>query len=269
MVVINTTASILINQAGRPAGLPGVSRDDLVLGVPVVLTNGDNLGVVAWNWRLLSRPTGSLAGLDTPTLSACQFTPDLVGSYLVQLIVNGRVRTTAIAAVRTALLGLRIPARGETDEFGGWEAAIQGITGQLEGGIQTSSDRMMVFSDDNPFTEAGGTFFTKKTFRVVRDQSKPPIQWRILVSMWGSTPSDTVECRVNAVGTGGTDTVTLPAVSGTVETVVAGDLAISDTNEPAGSIVTIEIQIRLATGSGPASIQYTNVFALYTAPAPA
>lgn len=36
------TASIVINQAGKITGAPGVSRDDLSLGSPVNLSNGGN-----------------------------------------------------------------------------------------------------------------------------------------------------------------------------------------------------------------------------------
>jgi len=262
------TANIIINQTGRPPGLPDQSRDDLALSVPVILTNENNSGVVAWNWRLLSKPAGSGTGLDTPTLSSCQFTPDLAGSYLVQLVVNGQTRATAIAAVKTTFLGLRIPAKGETTELGGWEAAFQELFRQLEDGIQSgggTSDRTLLFSDDTQFTEVGDTFITKKTFRVVRDPDKPPTQWRILVSLWGSSSYGLVECRVNAIGEGGTDTVTLPSVFGNAEIVVAANLTISNANEPVGSIVTIEIQLRLVSGGGAASLQYTDVFALYAA----
>src|SRR5574343_829993 len=129
------TANIIINQTGRPPGLPGRSRDDLALSVPVVLTNEDNSGVVALNWRMLAKPAASTANLDTPTSSSCQFTPDVAGSYLVQLLVNGRERATAIAAVKNAFLALRIPAKGETTELNGWEGAIQEIIGQLENSI--------------------------------------------------------------------------------------------------------------------------------------
>jgi hypothetical protein len=327
------TASIIINQTGKPPGLPGESRDDLSLGVAVALSNEENSGVTVWSWRLLASPPSSTAGLTTPTASTCAFTPDVAGSYLIQLLLNGRIRATAIAAVKTSYLGLRIPATRETIELGGWEKAIQELIRQLEQGIQSGTfvgltdgpgsivseyvpigvipesgpafleniyfgftslkdcpssysgeggkfvrvasgesslefadatlDRTLVFSDDTPFAEAGGSFVTKKTFRIVRDSNKAPSSWRIVVSLWGSTSYDTAECRVNAVGTGDTDSVTLSSVFSTTETIVAGNITINDTSEPEDSFVTIQVQIRLVSGGGTANIQYTDIYAVY------
>lgn len=262
------TASIVISQAGHFEGLPGVSRDDLSLGVPVVLSNHENSGVVDWNWRLLAKPGGSTAGIDTPVASTCRFTPDVAGSYLVQLLLNGRERATIIAAVKTSYLGLRIPAIGEVDEFsGGWESAIQTLVGQLESGIQagggTGVGRYLVFSDDTQFLEAGGTYVTKKTFRIVRDSASPPTSWRIVVSMWGTGGGDVAGCRVLATGSGGTDSVVLPFVATTTESIVAATLPISNTNEPQNSLITIEIQCRLESGGGSANLRYTDVYAVY------
>jgi hypothetical protein len=262
------TVNIVIDQSGHPAGYPGQSRDDLSLSVPVVLSNYEDSGVVAWNWRLLGKPTDSLAGLDTPTAPTCQFTPDKTGSYLIQLVLNGRVRQTVIAAVKTAYLGLRIPVTGETNEMGGWERSVEELMHQLEDGIEAgsggsgASDRTLVFSDDTQFAEAGGSFVTKKTFRIVRDSNKAPVAWRVVVSLWGAASYDTAECRVLASGAG-VDTLTLSSVTGTSETVVSGTLTINSSNEPANSLVTIQIQLRLASGSGAAYLQYTDVFAVY------
>ena len=40
---------------------PGISRRDLVAGIPVILRNGDDTGVTRWNWTLLYKPPGSTA----------------------------------------------------------------------------------------------------------------------------------------------------------------------------------------------------------------
>jgi hypothetical protein len=425
------TVQITINQAGKPAGIPGESRDDLALGIPVTLSNHDNTGIIAWNWRLLAAPSESAAAIGTPTGATCQFTPDVAGSYLLQLLANGRIRQTAVAAVKTAFLGMRLPAEGEATELGGWGQATNANLVALEGAVQSGGvpnhharhenggadevnvaglsglladpqtplahaashqngggdeigvgglsglladsqiagymydvghpisptlpapgdamtwdgaawgpvggvsphdwtheaggsdeisveglsgrlanrqlagyvydigqpiaagppapgdvltwggstwapvaptggsgvDRFLVFSDDTQFAEAGGTFVTKKTFRIVRDSDSPPIRWRIVVSMWGGGELDTVECRVQAVGSGGTDSATLPAVVGPSETIVSGNIDISGINEPENSMITINIQLRLAAGGGPANLKYTDIYAAYT-PAP-
>jgi hypothetical protein len=249
--------------------LPGQSREDLALGVPVVLSNDDDSGVAAWNWRLLAKPLASSAGLNTPTSPTCQFTPDRTGSYLIQLLLNGVVQATAIAAVKTSYLGLRVPATGETVELEGWEKAIQKMMGQLEAGIQAGGggggglDRTLVFSDDTRFSEVGSTFVTKKRFRIVRDSNKPPTAWRIVVSLFGDASYDTAECQVVI----GSDSIVLPSVDGMADTVVAGTLYINGSYEPEDSLLTFEIKLRLASGSGAANIQYTDVFAVYGAPA--
>lgn len=122
------TAAIVINQSGKPSGTPSTSRDDLEIGTLVSLSNNDNTGISTWAWEIISKPPGSSAVLDTPTLSTCSFSPDVVGSYLVKLSVNGIVITDQrIGAVKTTNLGMRIPAAEETDEFGtsqGWAAAL-------------------------------------------------------------------------------------------------------------------------------------------------
>jgi len=114
-------ASIVISQAGRPQGLPGVSRADLSVGVEVVLTNHDNRGVESWAWKLRAVPPGSQASLRGDENPVATFAPDVPGSYVVELIVGakygGAVSDRRIGAVRTPLLGLRKPAAIEDREF--------------------------------------------------------------------------------------------------------------------------------------------------------
>jgi len=44
---------------------------------------------LTYRWSLLSKPSGSTAMLSLPTSELPYFTPDVVGKYVVQLIVNG------------------------------------------------------------------------------------------------------------------------------------------------------------------------------------
>ena len=78
------------------------SKDHLPLGVSVTLESAENDGVTSWGWKLISVPTResaqSHAEIDDPTASTCHFTPDVIGSYLIQLTVNGRIKTRAIVA---------------------------------------------------------------------------------------------------------------------------------------------------------------------------
>ena len=86
---------IVINQAGKPAGVAGQAREDLDLGVPVTLSTSGG-PFAQYRWSIISKPVDlittlarSAAGLATPTSSTTQFTPiDLEGTYLLELAVD-------------------------------------------------------------------------------------------------------------------------------------------------------------------------------------
>lgn len=261
------TANIIINQIGRPPGLPGQSRDDLVLGVSVALSNENNSGVNAWNWRLLAKPQGSTAGLDTPLAATCAFTPDLAGSYLVQLLLNGVAQATAVAAVKTAYLGLRVPASGETHELGGWEQAIQTLTQQLEDGIQAGggggAGEILVFADDTEFAEPGTSWVTKKQFRIILDGARPPTKVRFKVVFWRASGSTGLAaCRAVLTGPG---TVTIDLGTTAVESegtlVASGEAAVTGLLND--YLVLVEIQLKLVSGTGAARLSYTDMYVVF------
>jgi hypothetical protein len=109
---------IVISQSGV-SGASGVSRDDLVLNEVVSLTLGSSAGVQRVRWRMVSRPAGSDAVLQNSTSFLCTFTPDVPGSYLIELATNeGRETQRRIAAVREDVgsISCRMPAAGERDE---------------------------------------------------------------------------------------------------------------------------------------------------------
>lgn len=114
----------MITQQGV-AGSAGVSRQDLVLGQQVTLTNSNDSGVRSWRWVMKDRPTGSAASIASPLSATAAFTPDVAGSYLVELTIDegreGQV-DTRIAAVRETVHGqlIRWPAAGEDNEAN-WE----------------------------------------------------------------------------------------------------------------------------------------------------
>jgi len=132
-------AAIVINQAGKPPGLPSQSRDDLNLGTSVSLTNNDNTGIVSWLWEFVSVPVGSSAVISGLALPSASFVPDVRGSYLIRLTVDGSpsnpAMDTRIAAVRTAFLGIRKPATSEQLQFDpvdGWSAAQQAMIDAID-----------------------------------------------------------------------------------------------------------------------------------------
>jgi len=120
------TASIVISQAGNPppGGYVSGSRTDLDTSGLVTLTNEDNTGVISWTWKLISIPDGSSVSLSGGATSTATFTPDVDGSYLIQLAVNGHIKARAVGSVLTSN-NIRLIARGETDEVeGSWTQAV-------------------------------------------------------------------------------------------------------------------------------------------------
>ncbi len=82
-------ATIVANQStGAGAGSPGVARNDLWQSCQIDLLDAAG-GNTSWAWTLLSKPSGSAAVLSGAATAAASFTPDVPGTYRVQLLVNG------------------------------------------------------------------------------------------------------------------------------------------------------------------------------------
>lgn len=122
-------ASIVIDQATLPPGVAGRSRNDGVTGQVVTLRNADNTNVATGGHRwVLLTPRTSTAVLSSPTSPTCTFTPDVDGTYLVELQVNEGVKSNQKAKALLAVLspgGFRYPAQGEAAEAN-WTSAYTG-----------------------------------------------------------------------------------------------------------------------------------------------
>src|SRR6266511_3576393 len=133
------TPTIKIDQAGLAPGTAGASRDDLVVGALVTLTDPANpSGTFAWT--LAAKPPGSAATLSGAASSTATFTPDVPGTYLIDLVANGSASYTTEVTGAHVPIGnqggcgvkfrndLRAPAAGETTQFGptGWYPALYG-----------------------------------------------------------------------------------------------------------------------------------------------
>lgn len=126
-------ALIRINQPGHPTlavGIPGRSRDDIVQGLQVELSNTDDTGVTTHLWEMIHDPADNdaiaapslLSARTSPTVT---FTPNALGkSYLIQLTVNqgGKGEVYRILVASRDSLGRRVPAADEVDEAN-WLAA--------------------------------------------------------------------------------------------------------------------------------------------------
>ena len=123
------SAQIIILQDGQGTA-PGVSTDTLDLALPVTLRNSSagDLGVSVWQWTLVGVPLGSTATLSGSQSAVAGFTPDLAGTYMVKLEVNGGGATgetqIRLAVVREAIGGVgslpellvRVPGPAEGNE---------------------------------------------------------------------------------------------------------------------------------------------------------
>lgn len=138
-----SAAEIRIGQLGA-FGAAGVSRDDLVVDEEVTLENADDTGARTWRWRLVDRPPTSSAVIAAPTAPSATFTPDVPGSYLVELAIDegqaGQV-DRRVCAVREDLFGtlVRVPAAGEDNEAN-WDSNGRGWTPDVELWLRTLAE---------------------------------------------------------------------------------------------------------------------------------
>jgi hypothetical protein len=117
-----TSASIQFN--GNTGEYEG-----LVSGVVCNLTNVDNTDATTWLWTIVSKPEGSASALTGASTATPSFTPDIVGSYNIELIVNpgllDEISDTAIGSIISGFLENRYVAPHEITEYGvnGWATA--------------------------------------------------------------------------------------------------------------------------------------------------
>jgi hypothetical protein len=91
---------------------------------------------LSYSWSLLDKPTASaMPSFSFFAATGVTFTPDVEGSYLVQLTIDDGLDSeeanTAIASVDTLKKGLSVLAAGEETEFHidkGWQNKLEGLT---------------------------------------------------------------------------------------------------------------------------------------------
>jgi hypothetical protein len=151
------TAQIILHEGSLADGYtnPG-SRDDLTLGVTIVCANVNDVGVTSWQWTLVDKPSNSTASLATPTANTTTFIPDIVGTYLIRLVVTpGNAQDQKGAAVKTANYHYRIPAAKETLEFDsnrGWATATNLALQFIDNGFTAplANSFQQVYNISNP-----------------------------------------------------------------------------------------------------------------------
>ena len=139
-----------IDQPSPGVGTPGVSRDDLVLGELATVSDPAN-GAGSYVYTMLAVPEGSAVPLGVfSTNPTGTFTPDVTGSYLIEEVFNGTESARIVGAVRTAGKNIRIPAPGETTEFGatGWHPARDEMLRIWDGESGSGDENVKVSAND-------------------------------------------------------------------------------------------------------------------------
>ena len=145
--IIQSTGSI------SGSGIPGVSRDNLVLGETVTFSDTTPVnvgGVYSWSWK--SVPIGSVSLLINPGGPTPHFIPDQTGSYWVRCMVSvggASSQSELLVGVVLPKTQARIPAFHEQLEWNeagnqqGWQPALtkfmRETDAQLGGGGATGA----------------------------------------------------------------------------------------------------------------------------------
>lgn len=96
--------------------------------------DGDTL---TYHWTVLSKPSNSVAGFDNANVSQTNFSPDLVGDYLIELIVNdGEYDSEPDTLVISVELGNQIPLANAGDA----QMVIVGSSVSLDGTNSSDPD---------------------------------------------------------------------------------------------------------------------------------
>lgn len=206
-------SSVIVITQNAVAGTAGRSRDDLVTGLSVTLTNNDNTGVYSHRWFLLDIPTGSAATLNNSTSAVCTFVPDVEGTYRIQLSVNeGNISgqtQVRLAAVRNTdgtryfayaekgeeinwLIDGDVNERGRVRDHELWLAVSAASRASLnnifEVDFSAQSTQDFVASGDDVYTIDGTDWTVENTpaagtFRVRANQG---IEWAAAISTAGT-----------------------------------------------------------------------------------
>ncbi len=164
------------------SGTPGVARKDLWQNREVT-ARSTAPGNISYSWAFLDIPPGSAAVLADASTANARFTPDLPGSYRVQLTTNGggpgnvQILIAAVTFDNAGALtqrGWRLPAFGEVageDNFGGqlrgWAEAFEFILADTRTALAALSppgaNKQITFNDSGVYGADADFTFDKAT----------------------------------------------------------------------------------------------------------
>lgn len=135
------SAQIVIDDGTNPPAIGSTDNPNSFLSTAHTLSNFDDSGVLGWLWTLVDKPAGSSAALSGTTGSTAQLTPDLPGSYVIQLQTYTDAPRTILDDADTQIIGVRfagvfnwlIPGGTETiqqDSAVGWKSEVNAFLTQ-------------------------------------------------------------------------------------------------------------------------------------------
>lgn len=151
-------------------GSPGVARKDLWQAHEVTARSTE-AGNLSYSWAFLDIPPGSAATLADATTANARFTPDLPGSYRIQLTTNGggpgnvQILIAAVTFDNAGVLtqrGWRVPAFGEAGtennflgQLRGWAETFEFILADIRTVLSTGGLTPPGANTQIPFNDGG------------------------------------------------------------------------------------------------------------------
>jgi hypothetical protein len=108
-------STVIVNASfdnALPVAIAGASQNAILnslVRLDGTLSSDDDLNFLTYRWSFLGMPTGSKPTLSNAASPIPTFTPDMVGSYIIQLIVNDGRSDSKPSAMTVTVSGANVP----------------------------------------------------------------------------------------------------------------------------------------------------------------